>query len=65
MEGTVFQSISDFIATYLPTVLIVIGAAASIATLTPNKTDDKILQLILDLVNFVGANFGKAKNNDS
>ena len=64
MEGTIFQTISDVIATYLPAVLMVVGAAAAIAMLTPNKTDDKIIQFILDMVNFVGANFGKAKNSD-
>lgn len=64
MEGTIFQTISDFIATYLPTALAVVGAFAAIATVTPNKTDDKIIQFLMDLVNFLGANFGKAKNTD-
>ena len=42
----------------------IIGSAALVATLTPNKSDDRIVQWILDIVNFVGANVGKAKNND-
>ena len=41
-----------------------IGSAAIIATLTPNKSDDRIVQWLLDIVNFVGANVGKAKNHD-
>jgi len=43
--------------------LQVIGAFAVVATMTPNKTDDKIVQLILDGVNFLGGNLGKAKNS--
>jgi hypothetical protein len=42
----------------------IIGTAALVATLTPNKADDRIVQWLLDIVNFVGANIGKAKNND-
>ena len=42
----------------------VVGSAAVIATLTPNKSDDRIVQWLLDIVNFIGANVGKAKNND-
>tara|TARA_R110000765_G_scaffold177199_1_gene282511 strand:+ start:451 stop:657 length:207 start_codon:yes stop_codon:yes gene_type:complete len=40
----------------------VIGSAAIIATLTPNKSDDRIVQWLWDIINFVGANVGKAKN---
>ena len=43
----------------------VIGSAAVIATLTPNKSDDRIVQWLLDIVNFIGANVGKAKNKPS
>jgi len=42
----------------------VVGSAAIVATLTPNKSDDKIIQKILGIINFIGANVGKAKNND-
>ena len=62
MEGTIFKTISDIIVIYLPIVTSLVGSFALIATLTPNKTDDKIIQMILDVVNFLGANFGKAKN---
>jgi len=47
----------------LALILQVVGAAAAIATITPNKADDKIVQAILDAVNFVAGNFGKAKNS--
>ena len=41
----------------------IVGGFAVIASMTPNKSDDRIVQMILDIVNFLGANFGKAKND--
>ena len=40
----------------------IVGGFAVIASMTPNKSDDRIVQMILDVVNFLGANFGKAKH---
>ena len=40
----------------------IVGGFAVIASMTPNKSDDRIVQMILDMVNFIGANFGKAKD---
>ena len=40
----------------------IVGGFAVVASLTPNKSDDRIVQMILAMVNFLGANFGKAKN---
>ena len=57
------QVIIALVAEYVPIALAVVGAFALLATKTPNKTDDKILQVILDIVNFLGANLGKAKND--
>lgn len=56
------SSITAFIMNYYDTALAVVGAFALLASKTPNKTDDRIVQGMLDLVNFVGANFGTAKN---
>ena len=47
----------------LSAVASIVGGFAVIASLTPNKSDDRIVQMILDVVNFLGANFGKAKND--
>ncbi len=63
MEGTIFKTISDFIVQWFPVVVSIVGTFALIATKTPNKVDDKIGQLLADIVNFLGANFGKAKND--
>ena len=55
----------EWVATHIPQLLQLVGAAAIVATMTPNKTDDKIVQMILDAINFLGGNLGKAKNDSS
>jgi len=42
--------------------LQVIGAFAILAAWTKNTSDEKIVQFLLDVVNFIGANLGNAKN---
>ena len=61
----ILTGIVDKIVELLPLALQVIGAFAAIATITPNKVDDKIAQFLLDVVNFLGANLGKAKNDEN
>ncbi len=51
------------ISTWAPIALAVVGSFALVASKTPNKSDDRIVQVILDVVNFLAANFGKAKND--
>ena len=63
MEITLIQTVTDFISHWVPIIVSIVGSFAIVATLTPNKTDDKIIQIILDVVNFLGANFGKSKNS--
>ena len=62
---------SDFISWLVPnagwiieTALMVVGGAAVVATQTPNKADDQILQFVLNLINSFGANVGQAKNQE-
>ena len=50
--------------TLFTAVTSVVGAFALIATMTPNKTDNEIVDKVMKMVNFLGANFGKAKNDD-
>ena len=57
-------NIINLVIEYIPIALAFVGAFALIATKTPNQTDDKILQFILDFINFCGANIGKSKNAD-
>lgn len=42
--------------------LKVVGAAALVATVTPNPTDNVILGVAKQVLNVLAANFGKAKN---
>ncbi len=42
--------------------IMTVGAFAALATATPNKSDDAIMQRILTIVNVLGGNFGKAAN---
>ena len=46
---------------FIPTA---IGIASVIATATPNKSDDKIVDALLKIINVVGQNYGKAENRD-
>lgn len=43
-------------------ILQVAGAFAIIASLTPNSADNKVASIILEAVNFLGGNLGKARN---
>ena len=62
MEETLSNVLQNIVV-WLDIIVAVVGVFALIATRTPNKSDDKIVQLILDIVNFLGANIGKAKND--
>ncbi len=55
--------VMDNYVSILSAVASIVGGFAILASLTPNKSDDRIVQMILDVVNFLGANFGKAKND--
>ncbi len=60
-----FTSIFSWVTNHIPELLEVVGGFAIIATMTKNKSDDKIIQMILDGINFLGGNLGKSKNADS
>lgn len=50
------------ITDYITIAFAAVGLFSAIATVTPNTTDNKIAQVLLDLINLLGANVGKAKN---
>lgn len=58
------ENIMATIGQYWPIVTGVISLAAAIAVVTPSKSDDRRVQLILDIINKLGLNLGKAKNAD-
>jgi hypothetical protein len=43
----------------------VVGTAAVVATMTPNKTDNAVVNTAMQFINILGANFGQAKNKES
>jgi hypothetical protein len=43
-------------------VVAVVGVAAIVAAMTPNASDNKAIDFILNIVNALGGNVGKAKN---
>ncbi len=63
MEPTIFEIVSDFLLKWLPMVATFVGTFAIIATMTNNKSDDRIVKFLQDLINFFAANVGKAKND--
>jgi len=63
--GEVLGTVVSFTATYWETAFAVVGALSIIAAKTPNTNDDRIIQGILDAINFLGQNWGRAKNSDS
>lgn len=48
---------------WIDVALSTVGLFALVATKTGTKTDDKIAQILLDVINFAGGNWGKARNS--
>jgi hypothetical protein len=42
----------------------IVGGFALLATMTKNPTDDTVASWLLKLINFLGANFGRAQNEE-
>lgn len=47
---------------YFEVISAIVGVFAMIATLTPTKADDKVINYLVQLIHFIGMNFGKATN---
>jgi len=54
----------DLAVQWLSIAATVIGSFAAVATMTPNKSDDKMVAWLLKLINVLGANIGRAKNDE-
>ena len=50
---------------YLVAILGILGAANAITILTPTTADDKVVNFLLLVLNFLAGNFGKNKNADA
>ena len=40
----------------------VVGGFSVLASMTPNSADNKVVDAVMQVINFLGANVGKAKN---
>jgi hypothetical protein len=50
---------------WLTAATTIITAATAVTAMTPSKADDKIVGMILKVLNFLAGNFGKNKNADA
>jgi hypothetical protein len=57
-----FTALIANLPTYLEILTQAVGVFALVATLTPNTSDNAIVDFILKLINFGGANIGSSKN---
>lgn len=64
MLETIFSYV-DQLPVWVTAITGVVTAATAITAITPTKTDDRIIQSILDVLNFLAGNFGKNKNADA
>ena len=44
-------------------IIQIVGVGALVATMTPNSADNKAVDFILNIINMLGANVGKATND--
>jgi len=40
----------------------IVGGFSVLATMTPNSADNRVVDAVMRVINFIGANVGKAKN---
>lgn len=63
-EPAKFFTFFDELPAWLVAITTVVTAATAITALTPTKTDDKILNIILGILNVLAGNILKNKNAD-
>jgi hypothetical protein len=57
-----FSALLANLPAYLEILTQAVGVFALVATLTPNTSDNAIVDFLFKLVNFGAANFGKSNN---
>lgn len=59
------QDLISNLPQYLEIASYIIVAATAITSMTKTKSDDKVVNFIKKILNFLAGNFGKNKNADS
>ena len=60
--GDIIAWSTENIGTILVAIPAILGGFATLATLTPNESDDKFIAKLLAIINALGMNFGRSKN---
>mgnify|MGYP007122506890 CR=1 FL=1 len=58
-------SLLESLPAWLVAITALVTAATAVTTLTPSKADDKVVNMLLKVLNILAGNFGKNKNADS
>ena len=53
-----------FVAANWDQLFQIVGVFSVVASLTPSKADDRVVQAVLSAIDFLGANFFRAANAD-
>ncbi len=59
------MSLLEAMPAWLVAITALVTAATAVTALTPSKADDKVVGMILKVLNILAGNFGKNKNADS
>jgi hypothetical protein len=57
-------SIISSMPVWLVAITALVTGANAVTAITPTKADDKVVSVILNILNFLSMNFGKNKNAD-
>jgi len=59
-----FLALIDSMPAWISAITALVTAATAITALTPTKSDDKVIGMLLKVLNLVAGNVGKNKNAD-
>ena len=59
-----FLTLIDSMPAWISAITALVTAATAVTALTPTKSDDKVIGMILKVLNLVAGNVGKNKNAD-
>lgn len=63
--GDIMAAFFESFPVWIVAITAVVTACTAITAITPTKTDDKYIQIVLDVLNLLAGNVGKNKNEDA